>query len=118
MNTLGFNVKGKFHYDLPTIEKGYTGQTLYVNVDTAEISAKKVTSDMKEKFVGGRGFDLWLLWHAVHDDTAWDSPENEIVVAAGPCGGITQYPGAGKSIAATISPLTNIVIDSNAGGHF
>ena len=118
MNTLGFKVKGTYQYEIPTIDKGYAGQTLYINVDTAAISAKEVTSDMKEKFVGGRGFDLWLLWRAVHDDTAWDSPENEIVIASGPCGGITQYPGSGKSIAATISPLTNVVIDSNAGGHF
>jgi aldehyde:ferredoxin oxidoreductase len=73
---------------------------------------------MKEKFIGGRGFDLWLLWHGVEDDTRWDDPENEIVIASGPCGGITQYPGAGKSIAVSISPLTNVVIDSNAGGHF
>ena len=73
---------------------------------------------MKEKFVGGRGFDLWLLWNAVQEDTTWDSPENEVVIASGPCGGITQYPGSGKSIAASISPLTNVVIDSNAGGHF
>ncbi len=118
MNTSGFNVKGSFNYELPTINKGYTGQTLYINVDTAEIKAKEVTADMKEKFIGGRGFDLWLLWNAVREDTTWDSPENEVVIASGPCGGITQYPGSGKSIAASISPLTNVVIDSNAGGHF
>ena len=114
----GYKVKGTYNYEIPAIDKGYAGQTLYVNVDTAEISAKKVTAEMKAKFTGGRGFDLWLLWHAVQDDTTWDSPENEIVIASGPCGGITQYPGSGKSIAVTISPLTNIVIDSNAGGHF
>ena len=43
MNTSGFNVKGLFNYELPTINKGYTGQTLYINVDTAEITAKEVT---------------------------------------------------------------------------
>ncbi|MBN1249543.1 MAG: aldehyde:ferredoxin oxidoreductase, partial [Anaerolineae bacterium] len=48
----------------------------------------------------------------------WDDAENEVVIASGPCGGITQYPGSGKSIATTISPLTDVPIDSNAGGHF
>ncbi|MBN1815116.1 MAG: aldehyde:ferredoxin oxidoreductase, partial [Anaerolineae bacterium] len=48
----------------------------------------------------------------------WDDPENEIVISSGPCGGITQYPGSGKSLVVSISPLTNIVIDSNVGGHF
>ncbi len=112
------NVLSEFTYTVPGIERGYAGQTLYVNVGDGSIMAKPVTEEMKTKFVGGRGFDLWLLWHAVCDDTRWNSPENEIVIASGPCGGITQYPGSGKSIAATISPLTDIVIDSNAGGHF
>jgi aldehyde:ferredoxin oxidoreductase len=107
-----------FDYEPASIERGYAGQTLYVNVGTGEIAARPVTEEMKEKFVGGRGFDLWLLWHGVRDDTTWDDPENEIVISSGPCGGTTQYPGSGKSIAATISPLTEIVIDSNAGGHF
>ncbi len=115
---VSLNVLATFAYDVPMVERGYTGQTLYVNVGDGTIRAKPVSEAMKEKFIGGRGFDLWLLWHGVEDDTRWDDPDNEIVIASGPCGGITQYPGAGKSIAVSISPLTHIVIDSNAGGHF
>jgi aldehyde:ferredoxin oxidoreductase len=73
---------------------------------------------MKERFIGGRGFGLWLLWHGVGDDTKWNDPENEIVISSGPCGGITQYPGSGKSLVVSISPLTGVVVDSNVGGHF
>jgi aldehyde:ferredoxin oxidoreductase len=105
-------------YQVPAVERGYTGQTLYVNVERGEVQARSVSEKMKERFIGGRGFDLWLLWQAVTPETRWDDPENEIVIASGPCGGITQYPGSGKSIATTISPLTDVVIDSNAGGHF
>ena len=47
---------------------------------------------MKEIFIGGRGFGLWLLWNAVHDDTQWDDPENEINIASGPLGGTTTFP--------------------------
>lgn len=111
-------VLAEFTYDAPTIERGYAGQTLYVNVSDNDIAAKPVTEEMKEKFTGGRGFDLWLLWQGVEDDTQWDDPENEVVISTGPCGGITQYPGSGKSIAAAISPLTHVPIDSNVGGHF
>jgi aldehyde:ferredoxin oxidoreductase len=111
-------VLSEFEYEIPGIEHGYTNQTLYVNVGSGEIKGRAVTEDMKEKFIGGRGFDLWLLWNGVNDDTKWDDPENEITIASGPCGGITQYPGSGKSIASSISPLTEIVIDSNAGGHY
>ena len=111
-------VLAEFSYDPSAAQKGYTGQTLYVNLSDGEIASKEVTEEMKEKFVGGRGFGLWYLWHGVNDDTKWDDPENEIVISSGPCGGITQYPGSGKSLVVSISPLTNVVIDSNVGGHF
>jgi aldehyde:ferredoxin oxidoreductase len=111
-------VLAEFDYEIPKTERGYTGQTLYVNVGEGAIDSKPVTDEMREKFIGGRGFDLWLLWHGVEDATEWDDPENEIVISSGPCGGITQYPGSGKSIAASISPLTGVVIDSNVGGHY
>ncbi len=111
-------VLATFDYDVAVVDRGYTDQTLHVDVGARRASAKPVTDQMKEQFVGGRGFDLWLLWNAVRPETRWSDPENEIVISSGPCGGTTQYPGSGKSIAATISPLTDIVIDSNAGGHF
>ena len=50
--------------------------------------------------------------------TKWNSPENELVIAGGPIGGITQYPGSGKATVVTVSPLTHSVIDSNSGGYF
>ncbi|MCP4716779.1 MAG: aldehyde:ferredoxin oxidoreductase, partial [Deltaproteobacteria bacterium] len=59
-----------------------------------------------------------MLWHGIKNDTKWDDPENEIVISSGPIGGITQYPGTGKSIVVTVSPTTHSVIDSNVGGYF
>jgi aldehyde:ferredoxin oxidoreductase len=114
----GHKVLAEFHYEPAQVEKGYAGQTLYVNVSDNSIAAKPVDDRMKKTFIGGRGFDLWLLWNAVTGDTRWNSPENEIVIASGPIGGITQYPGTGKSIAVSISPLTGTVVDSNVGGYF
>ena len=73
---------------------------------------------MKDKFIGGKGFDLWLLWQAVTGKTRWNDPENAICIASGPMGGTPGYPGSGKSIVTTISPLTSSVIDSNVGGYF
>jgi len=111
-------VLAEYTYEAPPVERGYTGQTLYVNLSDHTIDAKPVTDMMKEKFVGGRGFGLWRLWNGVNDDTKWDDPENEIVISSGPCGGTTQYAGSGKSLVVSISPLTDVVIDSNVGGHF
>ncbi|MCF6464517.1 aldehyde:ferredoxin oxidoreductase [Clostridium sp. Cult2] len=100
------------------MEKGYNGRTLYINLTNNEIKEKEVTNTMKDKLIGGRGFGLWYLWNAVTPETKWDDPENEIVISTGPIGGITQYPGAGKSTVVTLSPLTGIPIDSNVGGYF
>lgn len=110
----------EFRYEVPIIDKGYANQTLYVNVGTNDIKSKQVTKQMKEIFIGGRGFDLWLLWKAFPLDNKidWDSPENEICISSGPLGGTTTFPGSGKSIVACISPLTHIPIDSNVGGYF
>lgn len=108
----------EFCYELGQIERGYTNRSLYVNLSDHRIESKPVTEMMKEKFIGGKGFGLWYLWNAVTPQTKWNDPENEIIISSGPLGGITQYPGAGKSLVVTLSPLTGLVIDSNVGGYF
>ena len=107
-------------YEPKEIEKGYNRRTLYVDLSTNTIKEKPVTPEMIEKFIGGKGFDLWLLWNGLPKDriTKWDDEENEICIASGPLGGSTQYPGSGKSIVVTICPATGSVIDSNVGGYF
>ena len=111
-------VLAEYSYKPALIEKGYSGQTLHINLSDNTIKPKTVTQQMKDIFIGGKGFGLWYLWNAVKADTKWNDPENEIVISSGPIGGITQYPGSGKSLVVTISPLTNSVMDSNVGGYF
>jgi aldehyde:ferredoxin oxidoreductase len=108
----------EYRYQLKPVERGYANRTLYINLSENVIQEKPVTQEMKDVFTGGRGFALWLLWNAVDGDTKWNDPQNELVIANGPIGGITAYPGSGKSTVVTISPLTESVIDSNAGGYF
>ncbi|MCW4054066.1 MAG: aldehyde:ferredoxin oxidoreductase [Candidatus Bathyarchaeota archaeon] len=112
--------KADFRYELKTLERGYNNRTLYINLSEMKITSKLVSEKMKNTFTGGRGFNIWLLWNALPKDriVKWDDPLNEVCLAAGPLGGIPVYPGAGKSIAVTISPLTGIVVDSNVGGYF
>ncbi|MBE0661668.1 MAG: aldehyde:ferredoxin oxidoreductase [Bacteroidales bacterium] len=108
----------QFKYEWKPIEQGYNNRTLYVNVGSLEMKEKPVSEEMKEKFTGGKGFGLKLLWDATKPETKWNDPENEIVINTGPICGITQYSGTGKSLVVTISPQTDIVIDSNVGGFF
>ena len=130
-------VLAAYRFEPTTIERGYNSRSLYISVggeyDTSKqdpllrqvegergavIGEKAVTDFMKEKFTGGKGFDLYHLWKSVESDTYWNAPENNIVISPGPLAGITQYPGAGKSLVCCISPLTGIPVDSNVGGNF
>jgi len=113
-------VFAEFKYEKGKVERGYNNRTLYVNLSNMKIESKPVSQKMKDIFIGGRGFNLWLLWNSLPKDriVKWDDPENEVCIACGPLGGTPVYPGSGKSIAVTISPLTGTVIDSNVGGYF
>jgi aldehyde:ferredoxin oxidoreductase len=113
-------VLAEFKYKLGRVDRGYNDRTLYVDLSGMKMASKSVSEDMKLKFTGGRGFDLWLLWNALPKDRIirWDDPENEVCIACGPLGGTPVYPGSGKSVAVSISPLTETVVDSNVGGYF
>lgn len=108
----------RWDYTWTPLDKGYTDKTLYINVGDNIIREKTVPPVMKEKFIGGKGYGLRLLWDATLPDTKWDDPDNEIIISSGPIGGITQYSGTGKSLVVSISPQTNSVMDSNVGGFF
>lgn len=108
----------EYTYEPVEIVHGYTSRTLYINLDDNTIKEKPVTAQMKEKFIGGKGFGLRLLWDAVTPKTRWNDPENELIISPGPIAGITQYSGTGKSLVVSLSPMTDIVIDSNVGGYF
>ncbi len=105
-------------YNWKALDRGYTDKSLYINLSDNTILEKDVPAMMKEKFIGGRGYGLKMLWDATTPTTKWNDPENEIIISSGPIGGITQYSGTGKSICVALSPQTDSVMDSNVGGFF
>ncbi len=108
----------RWEYQWKALYRGYTDKTLYINLSSNEIKEKPVPAQMKEKFVGGKGYGLRLLWDATTSTTKWNDPENELNIASGPVAGITQYSGTGKSLLVSISPQTDSIMDSNVGGFF
>jgi aldehyde:ferredoxin oxidoreductase len=107
-----------FDYEPAPVERGYTDRSLHIRLGENRVEAREVPALVREKFIGGKGYGLKLLWDAVKPSTRWNDPENAIIVAGGPVCGITQYPGSGKSLVCTISPMTDMPIDSNVGGYF
>ncbi len=108
----------EWKYEITPLYRGYTDKILYINLSDKVIRAKDVPAQMKEKFIGGRGYGLRLLWDATTPETKWNDPENELIISGGPICGITQYSGSGKSIVVGISPQTDQAMDSNVGGFF
>lgn len=105
-------------YEPKELYRGYSDRVLYINLDDNTVKEKTVSEEVKKKFIGGKGYGLKLLWDATKPETKWNDNENEIIICPGPIAGITQYAGAGKSLVVSISPMTDIVIDSNVGGYF
>ncbi len=108
----------EYKYETKALFRGYNMRVLKIDLASLSILERPVSKTMKEKFVGGKGFGLKLLWDAISPDTTWDDPENEIVIAMGPICGNTNYSGSGTSLVVSLSPLTGIPIDSNVGGYF
>ena len=112
----------EWKYTPVKIHRGYTRQFLSVDLGRGDGASScetlPVSDEMVEKFTGGRGFGLKILWDKVEPKSRWNDPDNALVISGGPLSGTTQYPGMGKFYAVFLSPLTDQTYNSNAGGYF
>jgi aldehyde:ferredoxin oxidoreductase len=105
-------------YTPAKVKAGCTDRILRIDLGTNKIEIEELPPEFKYKYIGGRGYCLKLIWDSTTRTTRYDSPENILVMAHGPLGAEPAFPGTGKFIIGTISPLTDTFIDSNIGGHF
>lgn len=108
----------EYPFEIKEINRGYADRTLRIDLDKNEITTHPVTQQMKDLWIGGKGFDLWLMLQEIDKDSKWDSHENPLCFSSGPLGGTTSFPGSGKTIVTALSPITHGVMDCNVGGHF
>ncbi len=100
------------------LKRGYAGRYLRIDLSHNAIDILPVTQQMKDLWIGGKGFDLWLTFKEISAGTKWDSPENPICFSSGPLGGTAAFPGSGKTLVTAISPQTFSMMDCNVGGYF
>src|SRR4030042_1295503 len=105
-------------YEPARVVGGYTDRILRVDLGKQKIAVQELPPDFKNKYTGGRGYALKLIWDDTTAKTRYDSPDNILGMASGPPGNEPGFPGTGKFIVGRISPLTDTFIDSNVGGHF
>lgn len=111
-------ILANFPFDVKALNRGYADRALRIDLDKNEIKILPVTKQMKDLWLGGKGFDLWYMFQEINKDTKWDSPENPICFSSGPLGGTASFPGSGKTLVTTVSPITQSIMDCNVGGFF
>ena len=96
---------------------GWMGKLLRVDLGSGETRDEMIDPQVAKDYIGGRGLGIYILSREV--DPACDplSPENVIVMAAGPLTG-TGAPTGARYMVMTKSPLTGALTCSNSGGQF
>ncbi|MBN2071910.1 MAG: NAD(P)H-dependent oxidoreductase subunit E [Candidatus Krumholzibacteriota bacterium] len=108
----------EFTFEVIDLDRGYASRALRVDLDKNEVTILPISDQMKKLWTGGKGFDLWLMFQEITAETKWNDNNNPICFSQGPLGGTTSFPGSGKTIVTSLSPLTKSVMDCNVGGWF
>jgi len=93
---------------------GWNGKILRVDLTKKKWSVQRYDSNLALNFIGGRGFAIKILWDELEPSTPPLSPENKLILAAGPLTGL-PIASSGKMVIAAKSPLTNGYGDGNVG---
>jgi aldehyde:ferredoxin oxidoreductase len=86
---------------------GYAGKILYVDLTSGKSKTEPLDMEMAKKFIGGCGVGERLLYDVLKPGTAPLSPNNPIIISAGPLVG-TPAPASAK-----IQMLTKSTIPAN-----
>ena len=97
--------------------KAYNGKFLRVNLSQAAIASETLDTDMAKKFIGSRGVGVKFLYDEVDPTVDALSPENKLIIAAGPATG-SNMPTGGRYMVITKSPLTDGIAYANSGGFW
>ena len=95
----------------------YGGSILRVNLTDGTVRQHPTEEHLAHAFLGGRGLNIKRLWDELPAHTDGLSPQNVLVIGAGPLVG-TLFPGGARFNISAMSPQTGILGDGNAGGFF
>jgi aldehyde:ferredoxin oxidoreductase len=111
-----------------SIKPGYNGIILDINLSSGKIEKTAIAPEDLDKFVGGRGLGMKLLWNRLKKPGVDPlSSENPLIFMPGPLSGF-PVPAASRTCVVTKSPVTSPVQSgypfastvsySNMGGFF
>lgn len=96
---------------------GYIGKVLRINLKQKSFKVEDLDIEKAKKFIGGRGLGTKLFMEEVDPKVDALSPENKLLIVAGPLTG-TTVPTGGRYMVVTKSPLSGTIASSNSGGHW
>lgn len=95
---------------------GWVGKVLRVDLSSGRVEEQELSDYLRLNYVGGRGINARLLYDETGPATDPLGPDNRLIFGSGLLTGTTV--AAGRLNVTAKSPLTGILGDSNAGGHF
>ena len=96
---------------------GYGGHILRADLSSSKIRREKSDPRFMLDVIGGRGLNSTRLYEELKRDIDPLSPENMLLIGVGPLTGTLLSASAFMTISGK-SPMTGILGDSAAGGHF
>jgi aldehyde:ferredoxin oxidoreductase len=96
---------------------GWRGRVLRIDLTRGECKEENLDPQVAKDYIGGRGLGIYYLNEEADPKCDPLSPENILIMAAGPLTG-TSAPTAARYMVMTKGPLTGAVTCSNSGGQF
>lgn len=96
---------------------GWTGKYLRVDLTKREFLIEDLPANLAEKFLGGRGLGVKVLFDEIDPTVDPLSPENKLIFVCGPMVGTGAVTGASCNIV-TKSALSGAIACAKTRGHF
>jgi aldehyde:ferredoxin oxidoreductase len=95
---------------------GWKGKILRIDLDSGKITTEP-TEPYIEKYIGGRGLGVRLIYDNYKPGTDPLAPENPLIFSMGPLTG-TSMPGSGRVDVTALSPMSKLRAKSNFGAYW
>ena len=92
------------------------GETIFVDLEHQTVRRAFIPRDIVEKFLGGRGVNMFLLHNLLDPSLEPLHPDIPLIFGTGIL--TSLVPSASRGNATSWSPETNVIMDSNAGDYF
>lgn len=96
---------------------GYAGRLLWIDLTRKKVVKHTLSKELIKNYIGGRGFNVKILWDKLKPRCAALSPDNLLIVSSGAlCS--TFAPSCAKLTISSKSPATDLYFKTVVGGHF